>query len=120
MTQQVLDFWFGLDPTQWWKADPALDAQISERFLALWKEMRDSVPAAFLRSADEALAGVILFDQFPRDMFRSEADQFSTRQQRREPPPPHPRVARRMAFNDKRSGLHTMKSSEGSFHPAAF
>ena len=35
-------------------------------------------PEHFLGSADEALAAVILFDQFPRNMFRGHADQFAT------------------------------------------
>ena len=50
----------------------------SERFRELWEEQRENVPEHFLGSADEALAAVILFDQFPRNMFRGHADQFST------------------------------------------
>ena len=75
---EVLAFWFALDKAQWWKADPALDAEIRDRFLALWEEERENVPEAFLGSARDALAAVILFDQFPRNMFRGHADQFST------------------------------------------
>jgi uncharacterized protein (DUF924 family) len=75
---QVLDFWFGLDPKQWWKADPELDGQIKERFLNLWEEERQRLPADFLGSPQEALAAIVLFDQFPRNMFRSHADQFAT------------------------------------------
>ena len=74
----VLDFWFALPPERWWTSDPALDATIRERFEALWATERQNVPGAFLGSADEALAAVILFDQFPRNMFRGHADQFST------------------------------------------
>jgi uncharacterized protein (DUF924 family) len=36
------------------------------------------VPEHFLGGPDEALAAVLLFDQFPRNMFRDHADQFST------------------------------------------
>ncbi|HYE29479.1 MAG TPA: hypothetical protein VEA61_14765 [Allosphingosinicella sp.] len=32
---EVLGFWFGLAREQWWKADPALDAEIRDRFLEL-------------------------------------------------------------------------------------
>jgi uncharacterized protein (DUF924 family) len=74
----VLGFWFGLDPKQWWKADSALDAEIGERFRGVWEAERENVPQAFLGGAREALAAVILFDQFPRNMFRGQADQFST------------------------------------------
>jgi uncharacterized protein (DUF924 family) len=74
----VLGFWFGLSRAQWWKADPALDAEIRERFLALWESEREAVPEAFLGSACEAIAAIILFDQLPRNMLRGHADQFST------------------------------------------
>lgn len=76
--QEVLDFWFSLRPEQWWKADPELDEEIRERFQQLWEEQREHQVSAFLGSPDEALAAVILFDQFPRNMFRGHADQFAT------------------------------------------
>jgi uncharacterized protein (DUF924 family) len=75
---EVLDFWFGLAPEQWWTSDPALDATIRERFEPLWETQRENVPQAFLGTAQDALAAAILFDQFPRNMFRGHADQFST------------------------------------------
>jgi uncharacterized protein (DUF924 family) len=75
---EVLSFWFGLEPEQWWKADPALDDAVRTRFLEIWQEQRENVPEHFFGSAHEALAAVILFDQFPRNMFRGHADQFST------------------------------------------
>ena len=74
----VLGFWFALTNEQWWKADPALDAEIRERFIGLWEKERENLPEAFLGSARDAVAAVILFDQFPRNMFRGHADQFST------------------------------------------
>ncbi|HEY0112260.1 MAG TPA: DUF924 family protein [Allosphingosinicella sp.] len=75
---EVLAFWFGLRPEQWWKADPALDAEIAECFCELWEEQRENVPEHFLSTARDTLAAVILFDQFPRNMFRGHSDQFST------------------------------------------
>ncbi|WP_114953413.1 DUF924 family protein [Sphingosinicella terrae] len=75
---EVLDFWFAQDEERWWKADPAFDAEIKERFLALWEAQSRRQAADFLGSPDEALAAVILFDQFPRNMMRGHADQFST------------------------------------------
>jgi uncharacterized protein (DUF924 family) len=74
----VLDFWFSRTDDEWWKGSPAFDAEIRDRFLKLWEEERENVPEYFLGSPDEALAGIILFDQFPRNMFRDHADQFST------------------------------------------
>jgi uncharacterized protein (DUF924 family) len=74
----VLDFWFSHGWGDWWTPNPAFDHEIRDRFLKLWEEERENVPGHFLGSAEEALAGVILFDQFPRNMFRGHADQFST------------------------------------------
>jgi uncharacterized protein (DUF924 family) len=75
---EVLGFWFGLKPEQYWKADPELDKQIRTHFLDLWKTQRRRPAQDFLASADSALAAVILFDQMPRNMFRGHADSFAT------------------------------------------
>lgn len=74
----VLSFWFGLRPEQWWKPSPDLDQLIRDRFAKLWKEKRELPSEAFLSDARTALAGVILFDQFSRNMLRGDAEQYST------------------------------------------
>ena len=74
----VLKFWFGLSSDQWWSSDPELDGEIRRRFLKLWNEKRQFPASRFLDDPLTALAAVILFDQFPRNMFRGHADQFST------------------------------------------
>jgi uncharacterized protein (DUF924 family) len=75
---EVLDFWFGLAPEQWWKADVELDRSCRARFKELWQEQRGRLVSDFLGSPNEALAAIILFDQLPRNMFRGVADQFAT------------------------------------------
>jgi len=74
----VLQYWFGLGEEQWWRGGPELDDAIRERFLDLWEEKRRLPASTFLGDPLTALAGVVLFDQFPRNMFRGHADQFST------------------------------------------
>ena len=74
----VLKFWFGLTDDEWWKGGPEIDHRIKEQFLKLWAEKRQLPADAFLADPLTALAGVILFDQFPRNMFRGHADQFAT------------------------------------------
>jgi uncharacterized protein (DUF924 family) len=74
----VLRFWFGLQPEQWWKADSDLDHQVRLRFLKLWDAKRQLPVLSFLDDPLTALAAVILFDQFPRNMFRGHAEQFAT------------------------------------------
>src|SRR3982750_597180 len=74
----VLKFWFGLTYDEWWKGGPELDHRIKERFLKLWAAKRQLPVESFLDDPLTALAAVILFDQFPRNMFRGHADQFAT------------------------------------------
>jgi uncharacterized protein (DUF924 family) len=75
---RILKFWFGLDSSQWWKTDPELDLRIRQGFLKSWAEKRQLPAETFLTDPLSALAAVILFDQFPRNMFRGHADQFAT------------------------------------------
>ena len=63
---------------QWWNGGPDLDHRIRQDFLKLWAEKRQLPVDAFLDNPLTAAAAVILFDQFPRNMFRGHADQFAT------------------------------------------
>ena len=74
----VVRFWFGQPDENWWKADPAFDEEVRERFHGLWDEKRQLPADCFLGDPLIALAAVVLFDQFPRDMFRGHAEQFAT------------------------------------------
>ena len=76
---EILSFWFDeLEPGDWWTKNDAIDQQIEQRFLELWQEQKTKTAKDFLDSPETALAAVILFDQFPRNMFRDSADAFST------------------------------------------
>jgi len=78
-TAEILDYWFGaVGPENWWTRSDATDATITERFGALWEEWKARPATDFLVGPREALAGVVLFDQFPRAMFRGKAEAFST------------------------------------------
>jgi uncharacterized protein (DUF924 family) len=74
----VLEFWFALDPEQWWHGSKELDHRIRQAFLKLWFEKRQLPVDAFLTDPLTAVAAVVLFDQFPRNIFRGEADAYST------------------------------------------
>ena len=74
----VLRFWFGLDEAQWWRGPPELDHRIKQNFVKLWFEKRQLPAESFLIDPLTALAAVILFDQFPRNMFRGDAEQYAT------------------------------------------
>jgi len=74
----VLKFWFGLDPKDWWRSCPEIDHRIKQDFLKVWAEKRQLPVDAFTVDPLTALAAVVLFDQFPRNMFRGDAEQFAT------------------------------------------
>jgi len=74
----ILKFWFGLTWKQWWGGGAELDHRIKQDFLKLWAEKRQLPVETFLDDPLTAIAAVILFDQFPRNMFRGHADQFAT------------------------------------------
>ncbi len=75
----VNDFWFGeLTPDDWFGGGSALDDKIKQRFLALFDELKQTPPSPADMDAFEHLAAVILFDQFPRNMFRGSAQAFAT------------------------------------------
>ena len=74
----VLRFWFGFEPEQWWNGGAELDERIRRQFLELWQKKRQLPVESFLDDPLTAVAGVILFDQLPRNMFRGHADAYST------------------------------------------
>jgi uncharacterized protein (DUF924 family) len=77
-TSQVLDFWFSRSKEDWWKGSPEFDDEVRERFGIEWARQARRPVEDFLGDPETALAAVILFDQFPRNMFRGHADQFAT------------------------------------------
>ncbi|MBB5684580.1 DUF924 family protein [Sphingobium boeckii] len=77
--QAILHFWFDkIGPDRWWVRSDETDAAIRARFGDLREDWRERTPDSFLGSAKEALAGVILFDQFSRNLFRDSAEAFAT------------------------------------------
>ena len=77
--RDVLDFWFRDTPQdRWFGADPTFDALVKSRFEETWREARAGHLAAWEKEKQGALALIILFDQFPRNMFRGTAEAFST------------------------------------------
>ena len=81
--REVLEFWFdvSLDAAQrnkrWFAKDAAFDAEIRRRFLPLYEAASAGRLGAWKSSAREALALVIVLDQFPRNMFRGEGRAFA-------------------------------------------
>jgi uncharacterized protein (DUF924 family) len=85
---EILSFWRDAGPDKWYAVDPVLDAEIRARFESAWQAARTGSCADWEATAESTLALLILFDQFPRNMFRGHADSFAT-------DPPAREVARR-------------------------
>ena len=77
--REILDFWFKeTPPERWFAADPAFDAAIRKRFEETWHLARSGALRDWANTMEGALALIVLLDQFPRNMFRGQADAFST------------------------------------------
>ncbi|MFC4729068.1 DUF924 family protein [Coralloluteibacterium thermophilus] len=86
--EAVLAFWFdrplpadrpvpGEAIDRWFRADPALDAQIEARFGVLVTEALHGAHDDWCASADGWLALLIVLDQFPRNLYRGDARAFA-------------------------------------------
>ena len=75
---QVLHFWLEeCTPAQHYKADPAFDRLIEERFGALHEEASKGALEHWAETAQGALALILLLDQFSRNIHRGTAGAFA-------------------------------------------
>lgn len=74
---EVLSFWFGQHRKRWFEKNPAFDEEIRFRFLTLYEKTLQGNAEAWKQDPRSCLALVILFDQFPRNMFRGTARAFA-------------------------------------------
>jgi uncharacterized protein (DUF924 family) len=75
--QEILHFWFEeLAPQQWFQQSEAVDASIRDRFSVTYNMAVEGLSDNWAEDVDGSLALVIVFDQFPRHMFRGEARAF--------------------------------------------
>lgn len=86
--ETVLEFWFGsLDARgaaneeksrRWFEKNADFDREIERRFGALHAALRRGENSHWLRTPRGALATLIVFDQFSRNMFRNTKQMFET------------------------------------------
>lgn len=77
--ETVLDFWFNdLVPKDWFVKNEDLDKRIADRFAALHLALSREVGEAWRATPDARLALVIVFDQFPRNIYRGSPLAFAT------------------------------------------
>ncbi len=77
--QDILSYWFEeLTREDWFTSKAETDGTIRARFLDLHARLQSDLPDAVYTDPETALAAIILFDQFSRNMFRGTAAAFST------------------------------------------
>jgi uncharacterized protein (DUF924 family) len=80
--QEVLDFWFGLPATevalpQWFRKDPAFDAQIAQRFGPTLAQALVGGLDAWQNTPASTVALVVVLDQFTRNTRRNTPGAFA-------------------------------------------
>ena len=75
---EVVSFWRDAGPDCWFTKNAAFDDQIRERFFETYEAAAAGKLSGWEHSAQDALALLILLDQFPRNMFRGDARAFAT------------------------------------------
>lgn len=76
---ELLDYWLGeVGPAGWYAGGAALDAAMRDRWADLWQAARDGGLDHWAEGTVGSLALIVLCDQFPRNMWRGEAEAFDT------------------------------------------
>lgn len=76
---QVIQFWFQeIDSAMWFVKDGAFDAEIKDRFENMYIKASRGEYYGWRESIYGRLAEIILLDQFPRNMYRNQAQAFAT------------------------------------------
>lgn len=73
----VLAFWRTAGPDRWFEEDDAFDAAIRDRFATTYRDAASGLLGDWETSPEGALALVIVLDQFPRNMFRKNAQAYA-------------------------------------------
>ena len=75
----VLDYWFSEKSKQFWFAStPQVDNEIKVRFEGVWEKAADGEYSQWRDTADGSVALIVILDQLPLNMFRSDPKGFQT------------------------------------------
>ncbi len=75
---EIVSFWGEAGPEKWFEQDESFDQAIRLSFLPTCEAAANGELAAWEENVEGALALVLLFDQFPRNMFRGNGRAFAT------------------------------------------
>ena len=79
--EEILDFWFGGEDgfrKVWFKYDEDFDREVRERFSEDYERAAAGELNDWMSSPREALALILLLDQFPRNLFREDPRAYAT------------------------------------------
>jgi len=75
--REVVDFWFAQPPAAWFRADPAFDAALRERFGALHGAIAAGGGADWESTTESTLGLVLVLDQLSRNIHRGDPRAFA-------------------------------------------
>ncbi|HCK32596.1 MAG: hypothetical protein CMH32_04340 [Micavibrio sp.] len=79
LQKEILGFWFEqTKPNQWFQVNEDFDELVRKQFEGAYDLGRQGILDGWWETPEGCLAYIILFDQFPRNMFRGTAKAFAT------------------------------------------
>jgi uncharacterized protein (DUF924 family) len=76
---EILNFWFvETTPKQWFQKSEEFDQLIIDEFSKIYVMALKGYCDSWIKDADGCLALILIFDQFPRNMFRGKPESFLT------------------------------------------
>ena len=75
---EIIAFWRRAGPEMWFAANPAFDAEIRARYGQAHLAASAGLDEGWAKTAEGALAYLLLTDQFPRNLYRNSAHAFAT------------------------------------------
>ena len=76
---EVIEYWYSDQVRDhWFSSTPELDAEILEKFERTWEKAVEGELDRWRNTAIGSLALILIFDQFPLNMFRGEVKSFQT------------------------------------------
>ena len=76
---EIIEYWYSEHVRDhWFSSTPELDAEILEKFEKIWEKAVEGELEGWRNTALGSLALILIFDQFPLNMFRGEIASFQT------------------------------------------
>ncbi|VAW91143.1 FIG027190: Putative transmembrane protein [hydrothermal vent metagenome] len=82
ISQDLIDFWFSDRVSKlWYSSTPEFDKEVNDKFSSMYNAACDGELDNWRATANGCLALIILFDQYPLNVFRGDKKSFATETQ---------------------------------------